>query len=284
VTGFDTIVVADWSARSTPSPARPSKDAIFLGICRDRYVATLYQRTRSQAMRNIRGLIDGDLRAGRSILLAFDFPFAYPRGLGESLTGDGDPLALWAYLAERIADDDRNGNNRFEVAASVNGGFGADGPFWGHPVGAEVPGLPFRKPRHDGFPFAERRRIETLLPRAKTCFQLMGAGSVGSQALLGIARLQGLRERYGAAISVAPFEPPETQVVLAECYPGLFADMIAARMREGEIPDRAQVRVLAHALSRLAPDRLMTLLAEGDRSEGWILGHGAESEIAAVLP
>jgi hypothetical protein len=94
----------------------------------------------------------------------------------------------------------------------------------------------------------------------------MGAGSVGSQALLGIARLQGLRERYGAAISVAPFEPPETQVVLAECYPGLFADMIAARTREGEIPDRAQVRVLAHALSRLAPDRLMTLLAEGDRS------------------
>jgi molybdopterin molybdotransferase len=76
------------------------------------------------------------------------------------------------------------------------------------------------------------------VPRAKTCFQLMGAGSVGSQALLGIARLQGLRERYGAAISVAPFEEPETQVVLAECYPGLFADMIAARTREGEIPDK----------------------------------------------
>jgi hypothetical protein len=82
VTGFDTIVVADWSARSTPSPARPSKDAIFLGICRDRYVATLYQRTRSQAMRNIRGLIDGDLQGRAAHPSGFRFPFAYPRGLG----------------------------------------------------------------------------------------------------------------------------------------------------------------------------------------------------------
>jgi hypothetical protein len=29
---FDTIIVADWSARSTPSPARPSKDAIFWDV------------------------------------------------------------------------------------------------------------------------------------------------------------------------------------------------------------------------------------------------------------
>jgi hypothetical protein len=57
----------------------------FSGSAATGYVATLYQRTRSQAMRNIRGLIDGDLRAGRSILLAFDFPFAYPRGLARAL-------------------------------------------------------------------------------------------------------------------------------------------------------------------------------------------------------
>jgi molybdopterin molybdotransferase len=136
MTGFDTVVVVDWSARATPSPARPSKDAIFLGICRDGYLATLYQRTRSQAMRNIRGLIDGDLRAGRRILLAFDFPSPIRTVFGENLAGDGDPLALWAYLSQRIEDDDRNGNNRFEVAAALNGMFGQDGPFWGHPVGA----------------------------------------------------------------------------------------------------------------------------------------------------
>jgi len=284
VSGFDTIVVADWSARSVPSAARPSKDAIFLGICRDRHVATLYQRTRSQAMRSLSGLIDGEIRAGRRILVACDFPFAYPRGFARSVTGEDDPLALWAVLAREIEDDDRNGNNRFAVAAQFNRGFADEGPFWGHPVGADIPGLPFRKPRYDAFPFAERRRIETLVPRAKPCFQLMGAGSVGSQALLGIARLEKLRQRYGGAISVAPFEAPETPVVLAECYPGLLAAAISARTRDGEIPDRAQVRILAHALSRLAPGRLAALLSQGDAAEGWILGHGAEAELAAALP
>jgi len=284
MSGFDTIVVADWSARSAPSPARPSKDAIFLGICRDRHVATLYQRTRSQAMRSLSGLIDGEIRAGRRILLAFDFPFAYPRGFARAITGEDDPLALWAVLAREVVDDDRNGNNRFSVAARLNDRYAGDGPFWGHPVGAEIPGLPSRKPRYDAAPFSERRRIETLVPRAKSCFQLMGAGSVGSQALLGIARLEQLRQRHGDAISVAPFEAPETPVVLAECYPGLIADAITARTRKGEIPDRAQVRILAHALSRLAPGRLAALLSEGDAVEGWILGHGAEGELAAALP
>jgi molybdopterin molybdotransferase len=284
MTRFDTVIVADWSARSTPSPARPSKDAIFLGICRDGYVATLYQRTRSQAMRSLTGLIDGELRAGRRVLAAFDFPFAYPRGFARAVTGTDDPLGLWVRIAELVEDDDRNRNNRFDVASRFNRTFEAQGPFWGHPVNSTIDGLPFRKPGYTPFAFDERRRIETLVPRAKSCFQLMGAGSVGSQALLGIARLQGLRARYEDALAVAPFEAPETPVVLAECYPGLLADTISRRTRAGEVPDRAQVRILAHAFARLPADRMADLLRDGDPAEGWILGHGAEAEIAAVLP
>ncbi|MCU4652523.1 molybdopterin guanine dinucleotide synthesis [Roseibacterium sp. SDUM158016] len=282
--GFDTVAVVDWSARSVPSPARPSKDAIFVGLCRDGAVATLYQRTRAQTMRSLRGLLDGELRAGRRVLLAFDFPFAYPNGFARAVTGEDDPLSLWAYLSRAVEDDERNGNNRFAVASGLNARFGADGPFWGHPQGAEVPGVPFRKPAYAPFSFPERRTIERLIPRSKPCFQLMGAGSVGSQALLGIARLQDLRDHYGEVLSVAPFEAPDTQVVLAECYPGLFARMIEARARAGEIPDRAQVRVLAWALGRLPGHRLDALLREGDPVEGWILGHGATDEIAAALP
>lgn len=281
---FDTVVVVDWSARATPSPAKPSKDAIFLGLACDGYVATSYQRTRAKAMRSLSSLFDGELRAGRRVLAAFDFPFAYPAGFARAVTGEDTPFGLWAHLAEIVADDDRNRSNRFEVAAQLNGQFPADGPFWGHPVKAEVPGLPFRKPDYAPFPFTERRRIETLVPRAKSCFQLMGAGSVGSQALLGIARLQALRSRYGADIAVAPFERPETPIVLAECYPGLFAEAIAARARTGEIVDRAQVRVVAWALARLPSARLDALLRAGDKEEGWILGQGAASEIAATLP
>jgi molybdopterin molybdotransferase len=116
-----------------------------------------------------------------------------------------DPLALWAYLAERIEDDDRNGNNRFEVAASASIAGSGGRPVLGPSGQRRSRACPFANPATT-VSLCERRRIETLVPRAKTCFQLMGAGSVGSQALLGIARLQGLRERYGAAISVAPFE------------------------------------------------------------------------------
>jgi molybdopterin molybdotransferase len=140
-----------------------------------------------------------------------------------------DPLNLWAHLAAVVEDDDRNRNNRFDVAARFNRLFDQPGPFWGHPVRAEIEGLPFRKPGYASFPFAEKRRIETLVPRAKSCFQLMGAGSVGSQALLGIACLQALRERYGDAVCVAPFQTPDNPVVLAECYPGLLAKVIDAR-------------------------------------------------------
>lgn len=282
--GFDTIIVVDWSARATPSPARPTKDAIFLGMARDGLIATLYQRTRSQAMRALRGLIDGELRAGRRVLAAFDFPFAYPQGFARAVTGSDDPLTLWAHLADRIEDDDRNANSRFACAASLNALFGTPGPFWGHPVGREVEGLPFRKPDYTPFPFTEKRVIEARIPRAKPCFQLMGAGSVGSQALLGIARLNGLRRQYGDAVSVAPFEAPETPVVLAECYPGLIAKAVDTHARPGEIPDRAQVRLLARALSRLPPGRLDALLREGHPVEGWILGHGAEAELSAGLP
>lgn len=284
MSGFDTVVVADWSARSSPSPARPARDAIFLGIARDGCVATLYQRTRAQAMESLMALCDGELRAGRRMLMAFDFPFAYPAGFARAVTGRDAPLALWERLARDVEDDDRNRSNRFQVAAALNARFADEGPFWGHPVGADVPGLPFRKPGYAPFPFAERRRIETLVPRAKSCFQLMGAGSVGSQALLGIAHLQGLRDRFGDAVAVAPFELPEAPLVFVECYPGLFADTIAARSRPDEIPDRAQVRILAHALSRVPAARIDVLLREGDPVEGWILGHGAEAEIAAALP
>lgn len=281
---FDTIVVVDWSARSAPSPAKPTKDAIFVGMSRDGYGATLYHRTRSAAMRWLHGLIDGELRAGRRVLAAFDFPFGYPAGFARAVTGSDEPLGFWAHLGGMIEDDDRNGNSRFEAAAALNRLFRSPGPFWGHPVKLEIDGLPFRKPAYDPFPFAERRRIERLIPRAKPCFQLMGAGSVGSQALLGIGRLHALRSRYGDAVAVAPFQPPDTPLVLAECYPGLIADAISRHARDGEIPDRAQVRLLARALARIGPERLDALLREGDMVEGWILGHGAEAELSSVLP
>jgi hypothetical protein len=283
VSGFDTIVMVDWSARSAPSPAKRTKDAIFIGMARDGYLATSYHRTRHAAMRFLTGLLDGERRAGRRVLAGFDFPFGYPKGFARAVTGSDDPLALWAHLAGLIEDDERNRNNRFDVAETINATFAAPGPFWGCSAQRATEQMLFRKPDYAPFSFPERRRIERELPRAKTTFQLLGNGSVGSQSLLGLPHLHALRERYGEDLSVSPFQPPDTPIVLAEIYPGLIDAAIKACARPGEILDAAQVRLVARAFARLDPAHLDTLLREGDREEGWILGLGAEDALIAGL-
>jgi hypothetical protein len=68
-----------------------------------------------------------------------------------------------------VEDDDRNRNNRFEVAAgsiAPSGGRAVLGPSGQ----LKVPACRFANPATPRFPFDERRRIETLVPRAKTCF------------------------------------------------------------------------------------------------------------------
>ena len=280
---FDTIVMVDWSARSAPSPAKPTMDAIFIGMARDGDLATSYQRTRHAAMRFLTDFLDRELRVGRRVLAGFDFPFGYPAGFARTLTGTDDSLAVWAALAARIEDDARNRNNRFDVAEALNGLFPGVGPFWGCPAGRATVNLPARGTLRHGHGMAEKREVERRLPRAQPCWKLFTTGSVGSQALLGLPHLHALRMRYGAALSVSPFQPPETPIVLAEIYPGLIDAAIKSRLRPDEILDAAQVRLMARAVARLDPARLGALLREGDRREGWILGLGAEAELTAAL-
>lgn len=283
MSGFDTVVVADWSARAAPSPKRPSADAIWIAIARGGAAECSYHRTRAEAMRAIRALLDTELAAGRRVLAGFDFPFGYPRGFARALTGTDDPLAVWAELAARIVDGEDNANNRFDVARAINAALPGIGPFWGCPEAEADDILPSRGRDREAHGLPERRACEALLPRAQSCWKLYSTGSVGSQALLGLPHLHGLREDYGAALSVSPFEPPQTPIVLAEVYPSLLAPLIAARQERGEIKDRAQVRVLAEALHG-AGDALDAMLREGDAQEGWILGLGHADALSAAAP
>lgn len=283
MSGFDTIVMVDWSARSAPSPAKPTKDAIFVGMARDKYLATSYQRTRHAAMRFLTGLLDGETRAGRRVLVGFDFPFGYPKNFARVVTGSDDPLVLWEWMAGAISDDARNRNNRWEVAERLNRMFPGVGPFWGCPAGVASEILPTRGLMRRGHGMEERREVERRLPRAQPCWKLFTTGSVGSQVLMGLPHLQGLRERYGKALSVSPFEACDTPIVLAEIYPGLIDEAVKARVRDGEILDRAQVRLVAKAFAALAPEHLAAMLQEGDREEGWILGLDHEAALIEGL-
>ncbi len=281
---FDTFVVVDWSARSSPSSARPEKDAIWIGIAQAGDVVCTYHRTRAEAQDTLERLFAAELAAGRRVLAGFDFPFAYPAGFARVVTGGDDPLALWEYLAKQVQDADDNANNRFAVARQLNTMFPGVGPFWGCPVGVGDDVLPTHGTRRRDHGLPERREVERApgLGGAQPCWKLYTTGSVGSQALLGLPRLQALRERFGEALSVAPFQATETPIVLAEVFPSLIADIMAEEAEPDEVRDRAQVRVLAAALSRLDPRVLTEMLTTGDPVEGWILGVGAEDQLRAA--
>jgi hypothetical protein len=280
---IDTVIMVDWSARSKPSPAKRTKDAIYIAEVSPGQRFVTYCRTRAEATAHLAARFEAALAEGRRVLAGLDFPFAYPRGFAQALTGSPDPLAVWGWLADAIVDDDRNANNRLAVADRINARFDAPGPFWSHPKSETPTHVPFRKPPHAGFPFAERRRVETVATGASTCFQLYGNGAVASQTLLGLPHLHRLRERFGQAIAVRPFEGRDAPILLAEVYPSILSAEIKRRQRPGEIPDAAQVRVLAAAFAGLPADRLDAILREGDRDEGWIAGLGHEAELIAAL-
>jgi len=280
---LDTVIMVDWSARSTPSPRRRTKDAIYLAEVSPGLRCVSYCRTREAAERLLIARLDAALAEGRRVLAGFDFPFGYPRGFAEALTGKADVFAVWDWLSAAVTDDARNANNRLEVAGWINARFPQPGPFWSHPVGKIPDHVPFRKPAHESFPFAERRRVETVARGASTCFQLYGNGAVASQALLGLPMLHRLRQCYGPALAVRPFEAQDAPIVLAEVYPSILSAEIRRRQRPGEILDAAQVRVLAAGFARLEAGCLDRMLREGDAEEGWIAGLHHEAALVAAL-
>jgi molybdopterin molybdotransferase len=231
---FESVIVMDWSARSRPAPPRPCRDALWW--CRDGE-APRYERTRQALEAGLIRTIEGV--RGR-VLLGFDFSFSYPRWFLDALGVDW--RGLWSLLTAEIVDLPER-NNRFEVAAELNRrATGGPAPFWGTPRASAL--LPPRKPLLPaGCP--ELRACELALrPRPKSGFQLWGAGSVGSQTLLGIPLLERLRRRFGEDSCVWPFEAPERRIVLAEVYPSCLPK---ALWSGHPIPDREQVLHLAAA-------------------------------------
>ena len=298
---FDTHIVVDWSARSKPSPARPSRDSIWWAVIREgRAVEPQYERTRHHAVERLAAFIAHELDAGHRVLAGFDFPFGYPAGVAERLTGEASALAVWDWLAERVRDEPGNGNNRFEVAERMNGFWKGIGPFWGRPQQwSQFKNIPTKEKARTCRP-NERRIADKHAKGAKTVWQLAYAGSVGSQVLVGLPALKRLLAdpRIGGRGRVWPFDTglmaPDTReapLVLAEIYPSLLRKQVDEQQEDGEVLDRAQVRVNAAAFARLDRRGGLTPLFEGAgglspdecrvivEEEAWILGLGHEDGI-----
>ncbi|MGY3437840.1 MULTISPECIES: molybdopterin-binding protein [unclassified Marinovum] len=280
---FDSFAVVDWSGGNDRGP-KPCADAIWIGLVRDGIdQEPQYCRNRQVAETALTKLIEEEQSAGRRLFIGFDFPFGYPRGFAQALCGTADPFALWGWLADRV-EDAPDTNNRFDLAGEINLRFGGAGPFWANGLKRDIPGLPRRKTAYTN-PFPDRRLCEDQAKGAFTCWQLAGAGAVGSQVIMGLPVLARLRRKFGA--SVWPFEPLSSDLAFVEVWPSLIAKEVATGRTEDEIKDRAQVRLLARAIANLPQDTLAQMLAVKAPEEGWIFGLGHETALrkaATPLP
>lgn len=271
---WDRIAIVDWSG-GNQGRATPQKDAIWIGTDDG---APSYMRHRGLAEAWLENWIEERLSAGEHALIGFDFPFGYPQGFARAVTGSDDPFSLWDWLEHHI-EDTPTANNRFDVAASLNRLVGAgQGPFWGNALGRDIEGLQRNKQGYAN-PFPDKRLCERQAAGAFTCWQLAGAGAVGSQVLMGLPVLNRLRRRFVDKVSVWPFEPLNTPIAFVEVWPGLINDVV--RKHDG-IRDAVQVRLMARSLAALEPKDIDQMLAVEAPEEGWILGLGHEAALSAA--
>lgn len=292
---FDRILIVDWSGASTPVRGKNSIWACLVEQhqtgCNLLWLENF--STRAAFMQRFDREVEQALATGKRLLAGFDFAFGYPLGTAARVTGQGDWQALWQAIAKDVRDADDNANNRFEMAARWNRDYFADGArFWGRPQGLSLPTLTDTKPPAATTPPFAFRISERHAKGAKSVWQLAYAGSVGSQSLLGIARLSRFLDQHPKrdTIAVWPFETGFSttfthSVVLAEIYPSLFQ----VELNEGDVKDAAQVRHVAMQFARFdaagvfgalfsRPMRLSDAeVGAALKEEGWVLGIGHEN-------
>ncbi len=274
MTPFDTFAVVDWSAGNDTGP-RPRKDAIWAAVA-DRE-KPVYLRNRTLALEWLSELIGKELATGRRLMIGFDFPFGYPKGFASAVVGQPSPLRLWDFFQRSLQDTPR-ANNRFALAGELNGRLAGIGPFWFNGTKTDIASLPrLKSGRTSDHGLPERRQCEERAAGTFTCWQMGGAGAVGGQVMTGLAALSRLRSAFGRSIAVWPFEELSPQVAFVEVWPSLIADVV--RASGDPIKDRAQVRLLADAISRLDESELRAMLDVDEPEEGWILGLGFEREL-----
>jgi precorrin-8X/cobalt-precorrin-8 methylmutase len=283
---FDTFVMVDWSAATVP---RTGHDSIW--VC---WHAPNGERLENPPTRHAAKKLLGDWLAaalvrGERVLLGFDFPFGYPAGFAARLGLVGPPWrAVWDEIATLIEDTEENQNNRFKIAAEFNRRV-SDGcfPFWGRPSRFDTPFLdPRHHRRHGSEGLAERRLVDLHIPTAQPCWKLLGAGSVGGQALTGIPVVRALRDdpRWIGNARIWPFEtglcaPANGSVVIAEVYPSLWAVLPEA----GEPKDAAQVRSVARFFAERDRAGKLATLFSGDPGLTQEQRHRVETEEAWTL-
>ncbi len=298
---FDQFIIVDWSARSAPSPASPTKDAIWVATASvaTGLITTHYFRTRLACFAYLQAQLHLAVQLGQRTLLGLDVIYAYPAGFAKVLgLKKNEPWkAIWALIAELMEDNANNHNNRFAVGAELNRRSRASsGPFWGVPAGQS--GIFLGAKKDFDYPvltkkakLAEKRLVETRCSGMQSAWKLAYTGSVGSQGLTAIPYLQQLRFEdpllaphslvwpFETGFTRQPLQGEAALILHAEIWPSLIE-----RPGEDPIADREQVQYVAkwllhtQAEGKLAayfdlPKELDQKAAKKCREEeGWVLG------------
>jgi hypothetical protein len=180
------VVAVDWSGALTGSTRH-----IWLGhVSGGQLVELANGRTRTQVIRHV---VDLKARCPDGLIVGFDFSFSLPAWFVRHL-GHSDPAALWRQVEAE--------GEQWLTACTP--------PFWGkpgthRPIGTNEP-----------FRHTEKRAMVGRI-KAKSTFQLRGAGSVGTGSIRGMPHLIALRE---AGFTIWPFDPPSLWTIV-EVYPRL---------------------------------------------------------------
>jgi precorrin-8X/cobalt-precorrin-8 methylmutase len=230
-------------------------------------------QSRTEAEHIIHSLLRASIVAKhRRVLFCADFGYGYPTGfaslLPQSVLGEAASWrTVWQYLSEHVYDDlgskpgqqPTNRSNRFEVASAINAAVSSPaspGPFWCLFKADSYACVPQKRPAQ---PFVcttgtiSPLRITDQRAKSDTPFLLFGTGSVGSQMLTGIPRLERIRfdPQFAHCSAVWPFETgwasatgswldPELRILHAEIYPSVREPLTDT------IKDRGQVRAMWH--------------------------------------
>jgi precorrin-8X/cobalt-precorrin-8 methylmutase len=310
---FDAYIMVDWSGSDRRRAG--SQDCVWIAHGRAAAVAptTVSPPSRTEAEQIIRAQLQPIVAARKGrVLLCADFGYGYPAGFASLLpTSSSSELPpwriVWHYLGRHVQDDlgtkpgqrPTNRSNRFEIASTINASVSSSashGPFWCLFKAGGYACVPQKKPLQ---PFVcasgtiASLRITDRRAKSDTPFRLFGTGSVGSQVLTGIPRLESIRfdPQFTRCSAVWPFETgwaPATglwldsdlRVLHAEIYPSVRAPL------PDPIKDRGQVRAMWHWACDLDAKNLLikefeippgiTSGSQEDavirREEGWILG------------
>jgi precorrin-8X/cobalt-precorrin-8 methylmutase len=310
---FDAYVMVDWSGSDGRRAGKQDCIWIAHGPATADAPTTVSPHSRTEAEHIICSQLQPIVgsKKGR-VLLCADFAYGYPAGFASLLPkpfpGNLSPWRIvWQYLRKYLQDDlgtrpgrqPTNRSNRFELANAINtaGSTPASpGPFWCLFKPGSYACIPQKKPAQ---PFAATgrtiapRRMTDERARSDTPFRLFGIGSVGSQVLTGIPRLESIRfnAQFARCSVVWPFETgwapatvswldTELRVLHAEIYPSVRAPLTDT------IKDRGQVLAMWYwardldtknlLLSEFAIPPGITSGSPDDAvirsEEGWILG------------